>query len=59
MLTVAIRGPLADKIRQMAKSSQTSLAKLLQDAILVYEGEVAVGYEPGTRLGTQAQSAAG
>ena len=50
MLTVAIRGPLAAKMRQLAESTGLSLAKLLQDSILVYGGQVDAGYEPGTML---------
>jgi len=50
MLTVAIRGPLAAKMRELAESTGMSLAKLLQDSILVYGGQVDAGYEPGTQL---------
>ena len=50
MLTVAIRGPLAAKMRQLSESTGLSLAKLLQDAILVYGGQVEAGSEPGTAL---------
>ena len=50
MLTVAIRGPLAAKMRQLAETTGMSLAKLLQDSILVYGNQVAAGYEPGTSL---------
>jgi len=50
MLTVAIRGPLATRMRELAESTGLSLAKLLQDAILVYEGDIAAGYEPGASL---------
>ena len=38
MLTVAIRGPLAAKMRGLAQSTGMSLAKLLGDMVLVYEG---------------------
>jgi hypothetical protein len=34
----------------MAERHDMSLAKLLKDALLVYEGEVAGGYEPGRCL---------
>jgi hypothetical protein len=34
----------------MAERHQLSLAKLLQDALLAYEGHVASGYQPGTAL---------
>ncbi len=27
-----------------------SLSKLLRDALLVYEGDIAAGYEPGTSI---------
>ncbi len=50
MLTVAIRGPLADKMRQMAERHGMSLSKLLKDALLVYGDRVAAGYEPGTLM---------
>ena len=50
MLTVAIRGPLAAKMRDLSETTGMSLAKLLQDALLVYGGQVATGYEPGTSL---------
>ena len=50
MLTVAIRGPLAAKMRQLAETTSMSLARLLGDMVLAYEGEVGAGYEPGTLL---------
>jgi len=50
MVTVAIRGPLAARMRELAESTSLSLAKLLQDSILVYGGQVEAGYEPGTSL---------
>jgi len=50
MLTVAIRGPLAAKMRELSETASMSLAKLLGDIVLVYEGEVQGGYEPGTCL---------
>ena len=50
LLTVAFRGPLAGKFREMAERHQLSLAKLLQDALLAYEGHVATGYQPGSSL---------
>ena len=50
MLTVAIRGPLAARMRQLAETTGMSLAKLLGDIVLAYEGEVDGGYEPGTSL---------
>jgi hypothetical protein len=49
-LTVAIRGPIAERMRRMAERHDMSLAKLLKDGLLVYEGEVAGGYEPGRCL---------
>ena len=48
MLTVAIRGPLAAKMRELAESTGLSLAKLLGDMVLTYPGEVDAGYVPGT-----------
>ncbi|MFB3882706.1 MAG: hypothetical protein ACE149_15675 [Armatimonadota bacterium] len=50
MTTVAIRSPIAEKMREMAGSHQMSLSKLLKDMALVYEGDIAAGYEPGTSL---------
>jgi len=50
MLTVAIRGPLAARMRELAESTGMSLAKLLQDSILVYGAQVDAGYDPGTSL---------
>ena len=51
MVTVALRGPLAAKMRELAETTGMSLAKLLGDMVLAYEGEVNAGYEPGTCLG--------
>jgi hypothetical protein len=57
MLTVAIRGPLADRMREMAERHGMSLSRLLKDALLVYGDQVDAGYEPGTSLtGYAAQS---
>jgi hypothetical protein len=53
-LTVAIRGPVAEKTHQMAESYGMGLAKLLMDAVLVYEAQVAEGYKAGTRLASWA-----
>jgi hypothetical protein len=50
MVTIAVRGPLAAKVRELAEATGLSLAKLLGDMALVYEGEMQGGYEPGTRL---------
>ena len=50
MLTAAIREPFADRMREQAASPGTSLAKLIKDALLVYEGDIEAGYEPGTSL---------
>ncbi|MBN1460006.1 MAG: hypothetical protein JXA57_10735 [Armatimonadetes bacterium] len=50
MVTVAIRGPLADRMRALAENHGMSLSKLLKDAILVYQGQMEAGYEPGTSL---------
>jgi hypothetical protein len=51
LLTIAFRGPLAGKFRELAERHQLSLAKLLQDAVLAWEANVAAGYQPGTALG--------
>jgi len=58
MLTVAIRGSLAAKMRELAESASMSLAKLLGDMILAYEGNVNGGYEPGTSLANWSEPAA-
>jgi len=50
MLTVAIRGHFADRMRELAESHGMSLSKLLKDAMLVYERDIAAGYEPGASL---------
>jgi hypothetical protein len=50
MLTVAIRGHFAERMREMAERHGMSLSRLLRDAILVYGGQVDTGYEPGTAL---------
>jgi hypothetical protein len=50
LLTVAFRGPLAGKFRELAQRHEMSLAKLLQDALLAYEANVAAGYQPGAAL---------
>ncbi len=63
LLTVAFRGPLAGKFREMAEQCHLSLAKLVQDAMLRYEADVTAGYQPGTALaewkGQQAQEGDG
>ena len=63
LLTVAYRGPLANRFRELADQHHLSLAKLLQDALLSYEASVAAGYQPGTALSEwraqQGQEAAG
>ena len=43
MLTVAIRGHFAERMREMAESHGMSLSKLLKDAILVYSDQVEAG----------------
>jgi hypothetical protein len=50
MLTAAIRGPLAAKMRGLAETTGMSLAKLLRDALLVYAAQVDAGYVAGTSL---------
>jgi hypothetical protein len=50
MLTVALRGHFAERMRELAASHGMSLSKLLKDAILVYAGQVDAGYEPGSSL---------
>ena len=50
LLTVAIRGHFAAKMRALSERTGMSLAKILKDALLVYEGDIEAGYEPGTSL---------
>jgi len=50
LLTVAFRGPLAIRFRELAEQHHLSLAKLVKDAVLAYEVNVAAGYQPGTAL---------
>jgi len=50
LLTVAYRGPLAERFRELAERHQMSLARLLQDAMLVCEKSIAAGYQPGATL---------
>jgi hypothetical protein len=50
MVTVAIRGHFAERLRELAEGHGMSLSKLLQDSLLVYEGDIEGGYEPGTSL---------
>jgi len=50
MVTVAIRGPLADRMRELAERHGMSLSKLLMDAVLVYESQIDADYQPGTSL---------
>jgi len=50
MVTIAVRGPLAAKMRQLAESTGMSLAKLLGDMVLVYDERGQGGYEPGASL---------
>ena len=50
LLTVAYRGPLAQKFRELAEHHHLSLAKLLQDALLTYEASIESGYQPGAKL---------
>ena len=50
LLTVAIRGHCAERMGALSESSGMSLAKLLKDVLLVYEGSIDGGYEAGTSL---------
>lgn len=50
LLTVAIRGHFAERMRALSESHGMSLARLLKDALLVYEGQTDAGYEPRTSL---------
>jgi len=59
LLTVAIRGHFAERMRALSESTGMSLAKLLKDALLVYEREVEAGYQRGTSLRHWQESVAG
>jgi hypothetical protein len=50
LVTVAIRGHFAERMRELAESHGMSLSKLLKDSVLVLEAQMAEGYEPGTSL---------
>jgi len=44
MLTGAIRGDFAARMRALSESHSMSLAKLLNHALLVYEADIEAGY---------------
>ena len=50
LVTVAIRGHFAERMRALSETHGMSLAKILKDSLLVYEGQIDAGYEPGTSL---------
>jgi len=50
LITIAYRGPLAGKFREMAERHEMSLARLLQDAMLTYEKSIVAGHQPGATL---------
>jgi len=54
----SLRGHFAERMRALSESHGMSLAKLLKDTLLVYEGEIDGGYEPGTSLRRWQESAA-
>jgi hypothetical protein len=54
---VAIRGHFAERMRALSESHGMSLAKLLKDALLVYEAGIEAGYEPGASLRRWQESA--
>ena len=43
LLTVAIRGEFVDRMRALSESTGMSLARLLKDALLVYEANIEAG----------------
>ena len=51
---MAVRGHFAERMRELAESHGMSLSKWLKDALLVYERDIAAGYEPGTSLANRA-----
>ena len=59
LLTVAIRGHFAERMRALSESSGMSLAKLLKDALLVYEADIEAGHEPGSSLRQWQESQSG
>jgi len=50
LLTVAIRGHFAERMRALSERTGMSLAKILKDALLVYERGIEASYEAGTSL---------
>jgi len=50
MLTVALRGHFAERMRELAEAHGMSLSRLLRDALLVYTAQVDSGYQPGASL---------
>jgi hypothetical protein len=50
LLTVAIRGHFAARMRALSESHGMSLSKLLRDAVLVYEAHASEDYDAGTSL---------
>lgn len=50
LLTVAIRGHFAERMRVLSESHGMSLARLLKDALLIYDRDIEAGYEPGASL---------
>jgi len=56
LLTIALRGPMAQEIRQLAADCNLNLSALLRDMALVYEGQRAAGYEAGTALRTRQET---
>ena len=50
MVTVAIKGEYADRMRKLAEQANMSLGKLLRDMLLVYQDQLGGGYQPGANL---------
>jgi hypothetical protein len=50
LLTVAIRGHFAERMRELAESHGMSLSRLLKDAVVVYQGDIEGRYKPGASL---------
>jgi len=57
-VTIAFKGPIARKLRALAKSGNMSLAQAVQEATLVLEAQVGTGYELGTMLRQHRKDAA-
>jgi hypothetical protein len=51
LLTIALRGEFAGRIRSLSETTGLNLAVLLRDMYLVYQKQIDAGYSVGARLG--------